>query len=325
MPSKTRRHARTVAQQRDDAQTNALALALDAIDQGRQPRILAALEGPYAPLRRGTEPYWAPPLPGATWAAYVPAGYQWARPYEGRAVTLDRSGAWITAASSVTVAHGALDHTGETEFSGAPGYYKIIRHPWHEGDRMPDPLGGIRTDEVWVPHPIVALLRDLAEQGRWADVAILDSWTGEPARLREWASFANALRDHAIAQHGRGDAYDAVKTAFAQAVSLMLGYIDEKNGHRAWKCRARRPDWRHAIQAQAVASQWRWADDLRRTCPQHPPVALRNVDEIVLPADALPIVTTHDRPGGRKPLQLDPLGVALGTFKVKGEEDWTNG
>lgn len=316
-----------MAHPRAAARSAALAAALDAIDAGRAPRVLAALEDAYAPLRAKREPYWRAPLPKIADRAFVSAGVTWYRyDYAGPVVTLDRSGSYVAAASSVEIAHGALERTGRLDFAGRPGYYRTPRHPWHESD-MPDPLAGARADDrgtVWVTHPVMALLRDLADAGRWSDVAVLDSWTSDaPARLRDWATFVNALREYAITTYGRGsDPYELVKDAYSQATAMLLGEVTPDGGRR-WKCKAGRPDWRHAIQAQAVASLWRWADDLRQVAgAELAPVFIGNSDEIVLPAAALPVVTTQERPGGRKPLQLDPTGVALGSFKVKEESTW---
>jgi len=307
---------------------SSLAYARAALAEGRSPRILAALEGEYAPLRRRQrEPYWRPPLPGMTFAADVITSWEWERPYSGEVAVLDRSGAYVAAASSVLVAHGKLEQTGPCEFDNRPGYYRVQVHPWHEADALPHPMGewGSKQPEVWVPAPAVALLRDLADAGRWPDVTVLDSYTGDGVRLSRWAGFVNTLRTEAIAEHGRdSDQYAAVKTGFGMALSLMLGYQGDAM-RREWKCNVRRPDWAHSIYAQSAATLWRWADDCRTVAPGLGPVALRNVDELVIPQAALEVVTTTKRPGGRAPLGIDPAGIKLGTFKVKAAEAWKDG
>jgi len=307
---------------------SSLAYARAALAEGRSPRILAALEGEYAPVRRRQrEPYWRPPLPGMTFAADVITSWEWERPYSGEVAVLDRSGSFVAAASSVLVAHGKLEHTGPCEFDNRPGYYRVQVHPWHESGSIPHPLGewGSRQAEVWVPAPAVALLRDLATAGRWPDVAVLDSYTGDGVRLSKWAEFVNTLRAEAITEHGRdSDQYAAVKTGFGQALALMLGRQGD-GGRREWHCKARRPDWTHAIQAQSAATLWRWADDCRQVAPDLGPVALRNVDELVIPQAALEVVTTTKRSGGRAPLGIDPAGIKLGTFKVKAAQAWKDG
>ncbi len=308
---------------------SSLVYARAALAEGRSPRILAALEGEYAPLRRRQrEPYWWPPLPGMAFAADVITSWEWERPYSGEVAVLDRSGAFVAAASSVLVAHGQLEHTGPCEFHDRPGYYLVQVHPWHESNSLPHPLGewGSRQAEVWIPAPAVALLRDLADAGRWPDVTVLDSYTGDGVRLSKWATgFVNTLRAEAITEYGRdSDQYAAVKTGFGQALALMLGRQGDEQ-RREWHCKARRPDWTHAIQAQSAATLWRWADDCLTVAPDLGPVALRNVDELVIPQAALEVVTTTKRSGGRAPLGIDPAGIKLGTFKVKAAEAWKDG
>lgn len=67
---------------------------------------------------------------------------------------------------------------------------------------------------------------------------------------------------------------------------------------------------------------WRRADDCRKLAPAYLPVALRNTDELVIPAQALETVTTLPRPGGKRPpVLIDQAGIRLGTFKVKEATD----
>jgi hypothetical protein len=323
----TRRGASPAAASRAGKQADRLAADMMALDEGRPVRLLSALETTHAPMRRTDNarmsgPYWRPELPGMLGAAQVVTGWHWSREYAGDLVVLDRSGAWVAAASSATVAHGQLDHTGPLDvFEGRPGYYQVPVYPWHEEASLPNPLGHVTGDTTWVPAPTVARLIELAESDRWADVTILDSYTGDGVRLTDWTRYVNALRAHAIRTHGRdSDQYAEVKIAFGQAMSLMLGSDDPGRG-RTWKCNCQRPDWTHTIQAQASAMLHRWADRCREVAPDHAPVMLRNVDELVIPAAALPIVTTVAAAGAAGPLAIDQEGIKLGTFKVKGEEE----
>ncbi|MBM2623853.1 hypothetical protein JIG36_51025 [Actinoplanes sp. LDG1-06] len=291
-------------------------------------RFLADLEKRFAPKRRSTikgrtamnPPYWRPTLPGAMELVRSSSGWSWSREYAGATVTLDRSGAWISAASSVDVAHGKLEHTGPGDHR-RPGIYKVAVYPWN-GDG-PNPLGHVveGESEVWVTWPRFSLLVELAEANRWPDAVCVDSWTGDPVRLRDWATHVNAARTEAIERHGRdSDEYNAVKVAFSQAVTLMTGKSTPGQPRTYPKSPVHRADWGYSIQDQGAVTLWRWQDDCRAVAPEFPPVAMRSVDELVIPSEALPIVTTKERPGGRKPLQIDPTGTKLGTFKVKGDE-----
>lgn len=287
-----------------------------------RPRFLNDLERTHAPLRRvnGTmrKPYWRPDMPGITEQIVVP-GWAWQRPFQGNATVLDRSGAWISAAASVDVAHGELAHTGEIEFAGAPGYYKVNVYPWLE-ENVPSPLGASLEgqDTVWLPAPRVVLLTELAREGRWADASIIDSYTcPAKARLTKWIDHVKAVRTDALQTYGRDSAeYDQVKIAFSQAVALMVGTPEPGQG-RKWRCGVHRPDWAFAIQDLSAVTLWRWADRCRKVAPGEPPVALRNVDELVIPTAALEALTTV----GERPLEIDPTGIKLGTFKVKNTEE----
>jgi hypothetical protein len=314
----------------------ALDAAKASLDAGEPLRLLRALETTHAPLRRGEDgrshyPYWRPAQPGIVETAHVVKGWAWSRPYSGPVHVLDKSGAWVAAGSSVLVGHGPLEHTGELEdIAGLAGYCRVTVYPWTETD-MPHPFGTPHESAdwqpggtVWVPTPTVALLRDLADADRWPDAEVLDSYTAPGVRINEWTRFVNDLRAYAITKYGRGEEYDAVKTAYGQAMSLMIGRPKDDGVGWEWGCGVHRPDWTHAIRAQASAMLWRRADQCRQVAPELGPVALRNVDELVIPGDALDIVTTTPPPGAAKPaVVIDPDGIDLRSFKVKAAEDWT--
>lgn len=241
-PSRTTtpRGASPAERARSHARAGELAASQEKLAEGEALRLLQALETSHAPRRRFEgkmrAPYWRPELPGIAFTIHLTTGFAWKRPYSDPVVVLDRSGAWVAGASSVEVAHGRVEHTGETEFTGRPGYYQVQAYPWTEDASMPSPLGPVRGESAWVPAPTVALLADLVREGRWPDVAILDSYTGDPVRLNQgkWATYLNDLRKHAITTYGRdSDEYANVKQAIGECWSLMLGrYSDSKVGHK---------------------------------------------------------------------------------------------
>jgi hypothetical protein len=298
--------------------------ARTAVAEGRLPRVLAALEGPYTPTLRGRRPFYAPELPGMVDAAWVVTGYAWQREYTGPALSLDRSGAWISGASSTTVTHGALEHSGAVPDVALPGYYLLEAYPWRE-DGMPSPLGSTHPPErVWVAHPTAQLLAHLAHEGRWPDATPLDSYTGVPVRLTAWVEWVRGIRADIIDEYGRdSEEYISVKRAYGMAMSMMLGTKDDSM-RTEWRCKLRRPDWTHAIQSQASASLWRTADQARHVAPDQAPVALRNVDELVIPPGALASLTA-DRGKRRPVVTIDETGRTLGTYKVKAIEEWKGG
>ncbi|MFA5442152.1 MAG: hypothetical protein WC288_02500 [Candidatus Paceibacterota bacterium] len=298
--------------------------ARTAVAEGRLPRVLAALEGPYVPTLRGRRPFYAPPLPGMTDAAWVVTGYAWQREHAGPVLSLDRSGAWISGASSTTVAHGALEHTGDAVPDvSRPGYYLLDAYRWTE-DGMPSPLGSLNPpDQVWVPHPTAQLLAQLSREGRWPDATPVDSYTGDPVRLTSWVEWVARMRADIIDEYGRdSEEYISVKRSYGMAMSMMLGTKDESM-RTEWRCKLRRPDWTHSIQSQASATLWRTADKAQTIAPEHAPVALRNVDELVIPPGALSALTAPRDP--RPVITIDETGRALGTYKVKTIEEWKGG
>jgi hypothetical protein len=306
----------------------------DIADHPQRLRVLRALEGdrkqsgPFAPRRRGGHPYpyWQAPIPPVAGDIRISDGWTWTREgYDGPVTALDRSGAWPTALSSVTVAHGPLTHTGEVDVDGGtvrPGYYVVTYYPWTETG-LPHPLGelGKPGSQVLITAPDMALLRDLCRAGRWPDAVASDSWTGDPTRLSDWAHFVAELRRYAIERHGReSGAYAAIKTGFGMATSLMLGKWGEDR-RKVWDCKCRRVDWVHHIKRQSAVTLWRAADDcLTVTGADLGPVGLRNNDELLIPSGTLEAVTTAAVPGKDRPaVRLDPDGTTLGTFKVKSE------
>jgi hypothetical protein len=300
-------------------------------------RLLAALEGegkgsgPFAPYLEKRAPWWQAPMPAAVEQVRIRNWSFKREDYTGPAVVLDRSAAWPSAASSVTVAHGALKHTGPIEDlkSGtlAPGVYLVQAQRWDE-KALPSPLPGVDPGaRVWVPAPRMKLLRDLAEAGRWADSTALDSYVGQPVRLSKWAGYFGELRRYAREIHGRGSLPDeVVKIAFGQAMGLLNGsWVDDPEtgeAKRVWKCKARRRDWRLSVEDQSAVNLWRAADECQRLAPDAGPLGMRNMDELIIPSAALERVTS-EQPGGLRPaIRIDESGIQYGTFKTKSTEEW---
>lgn len=326
-PVRRATQTRQVADARQVKQAAEVAEQLQALAEGRPLRLLRALETTHTPRKRNDRgrmsgPFRAPELPAVLDDVHVISSWAWRRPYVGEVTVLDRNASWPSAASSVEVAHGALEHTGADSFAGRPGVYQVAVYQWSE-TLLPSPLGYVRPGQetVWIPAPQVTRLVELEAQGRWPDVTVLDSYTGEPARLDDWADFLKTIRGEAISRYGRdSEQYDEFKTAFGMACSLMLG-TRSAGQRREWKCELHRPDWTHALQSQASMTLHRWADECRMvTGNELAPVGLQNVDEMVIPSAALEIVTTVRRSATKPPLRIDQDGIKLGTFKVKRTE-----
>jgi hypothetical protein len=287
-------------------------------------RALAMLENEYEPTLKRRSPYWRPRPAACTREAHVPA-WNWTHPdYDdslNMALTiLDANGAFISAASSASFAHGELEHTGaRAAYKGFPGYYRIDAHSWSD-PRIVSPLGSIHPEgKVWVPHPTVALLLQLQDMGYWPEVRIHDAWTcASSVRFRAWATAVNndraaALRDVEVAARLGTDAeleeaeewYEAVKTGYSMAVQLMRGPAPDSPVKSAVK----RPDWYDTIHAQHAASTWRkvWGCVVAGFVP----VAMGSVDEVMWDSEDFKDIEAAGL------LKLDQTGIQLGAFKVK--------
>ena len=306
-------------------------------------QLLAELEGrgqefggPFMPVLRG-RPAWLRPwkrggVPLPVELAQVIEGYNFERDdYHGPVTVLDRNGAWIGAIGTTLVAHGGLDHTGECEpaaSSTLPGYYLVNVYEWREVG-LPSPLGSaVPGTQVWVTAPTMGLLAELAAAGRWPEATALDSWTGVAVRLDAWGRLIRELRRYALETHGYGSgAYQAAKDAVSKSVSMMNGTMaaDSTRPVRVWaKCKNQRIDWRHQIITNSAVFTWRCMDRCLALADGNPglaPIGIRAKDELLIPAAAVELVTTQPYPGGTRPaVRLDPTGIELGTFKIKGEE-----
>lgn len=299
-------------------------------DEDEKPlRLLAELENRCAPMHRypgrgPRRPYWTAPMPGMLEQLVVPA-FTWRREHTGPVTVLDRNGGFLSSASSVSVAHGELEQTGGFDnYPGRPGFYEVTWYPWAD-EFTPHPLGVDKLKPghkgtLWVPAPRYNLLALLAEQGRWPDTTALDSYTGEGVRLTTWTKHVAKLRADALTRFGPdSEQYERVKIAFSQAVQVMAGTWEPGHGRRFGSI-CQRPDWTYTIQDLHHVTMWKWSD----RCAQlgHPAVGIRNIDELIVPVDALDVITTRKAHGAARPLEIDDTGVKLGTFKYKGVETW---
>jgi len=149
--------------------------------------------------------------------------------------------------------------------------------------------------------------------------------------LTEWGRFIREARRYALENYGYGSsAYLAIKEAFAMSLAMMAGELaaDTTRPVRVWKkCWMQRIDWRHQIITHSAVATWRTMDrclDLAGGNPDLAPIGMRNKDELIIPDNgAAELFTTTPYPGGtRPPVRIDPTGVELGTWKIKGRQDW---
>lgn len=304
-------------------------------EKTRSPRLLAALEGEYAPTKHSRKAYLRPPaLPEQLLKSVLVPGWGWERPGpdDGRPrVVLDGNGDWLGAASTVTVAFNELTHTGPLpRYDAVPGYYRIaltnrrtsmrlggigyteVRETdWPRWD-IPHPLGTTVPDgETWVAHTTLEYLMELEQLHMWSgDLSILDSWTDrkdEGVRLSKWVGYVNAGRKELkAAGPDMADQLADWKVSYAQAIQMLVAGENEDGTSR---CLVRRPDWYHAIRGQHRATQHRKVRNLVEA--GYEVVEVGHMDQITLPSDQFRILERDEK---QKLIRLDP--VELGAYKV---------
>ncbi len=267
-----------------------------------------------APRLKGRAPYWRPPTAGIDVTMLVEPAWAWARrrvPGEKvePVVQLDAVAAYLSAASSVEVSHGALTRTGTVEPArNLVGYVLVDLPPWH-GHALPAPWGNrtLPAGPVWIAGPTMRLLYDLACDGLCDMPTVHDSWLGEhPVRLRPWADRIASARAEAIHQHD-GPMYEAIKLGYSQAVTIM------QTGEKSV---VHRPDWAHTIRAQHAANTWLKA--WRASRAGLVPLGMMEVDELAFSrTDANRILLWNTDRQGVRPLIIDRKGLRLGAFKPK--------
>ncbi len=124
-------------------------------------------------------------------------------------------------------------------------------------------------------------------------------------RLRKWTDVVSAARADAI-RAGDAVMYEAVKTGYSQAVTLM-GTGEKTKVHR--------PDWADAIRAQHAANFW-WKG-WRAAQAGYAPAGLSRVDELALTRHDATDIWTRQQNQLTVPLHIDPTGLKLGAFKPK--------
>lgn len=292
---------------------------------------LSLMERACPPLRYGRQPLWRlPALPVEE--PFVPA-WNWhaVRDFAPgtETVTLDANGAYIGAINQAVIAHSQLNRVGRLEYypaprDVAPGYYRITVPDWAFSGAIVSPLGDsarLQTEEqIWILHPTLTLLLELAEDGHIGAFDITDSWTAPvQTRFRTWYERLRAARsqllDQVAERHpaGRPDdedkcrchpcvRYNAFKEGYAAALSMMATGRQSKTY---------RPDWAQTVYATHSATMWRKA--WRYTGTNRHLVSMGHVDELQILAEDLPGALAHHRP----PFQWDPTGRRLGAMKAK--------
>ena len=235
----------------------------------------------------------------------------------GWVTTLDRTGSFPSACSSVPVAPNRIDtqehhHTmpSKEEREGQAGIFLITPPEWTD-DRIGHPLGRTnRTDgePVWVTSAHLEYLDKLAAKGLIPEVHVWESWTGKRntslfERFSAWCRDAYAMEE--------GDERTARKRAASQAIRALWPKQAASPFHR--------PDWNAAIRAEASVRHW---DRAYKAVDEHGAYLLRigSTDEVSF--------WTPEKP---EPLWVpEPykLGRNFGNVKIKAVqpyEEWKEG
>lgn len=296
-------------------------------------RALDTLLGECWPVVRGRKAliYWRPCA--ADTLVRVPR-WKWeskalARTAPADLVGLDVNGSYFAPLSGVELPLSGLERPADGlpgPGTKVPGYYLIDYHTWSDR-RIVSPLGTAAPlgKRIWVPLPVLELLRKLELDGRWPDLRIYDAWTAavtrggeqvvEKCRLDKWATHMKALRTECLVCGDR-PRYEAVKSGWGAAYSMMLS--TEKGEDR--KSPLRRPDWyRHLVAAQAV-NTWRKVWNGIQLGAE--PLAMHSVDEVTYTREAYELLQNLAATLSKRdaPMQFDQTGIQLGAMKVKGAD-----
>jgi hypothetical protein len=254
------------------------------------------------------------PMPPMIKEVHVPS-WDWKSPaYDRNAKTIlvDRNAAYVSAASSVRVAHGALDNTGPIPFDNKRvGYWCVdfagtdeegMRDRWAYRDDLMSPLGtGRNRLRCWLAHPTANLLDELAEDGKFAPLRIVDSWTStEGVALSKWST---GVQNHRLGlmDAGTEEELEQFKKDYSKVVQMLL--TGEGFAYR-------RGDWHHAIVAQFAATSWRTLWNCHKA--GHGPVAAGSRDAAAFLPEDYDALTMCEP----SPLKIDNTGRALGTWKI---------
>lgn len=294
---------------------------------------LKLMERTTPPLRYGREPLWRMPVGCMPQATPLIPSWNW---YAVRdfapgteTVTLDANGAYLSALGQTEISHSQLMRSGPIDGypdprKVVPGYYRITIPHWAFAGTIVSPLGDsgrLETeDTLWIAHPTLILLLELAHDGYIGAFDILDAYTTTACtRFRAWYEKLRAVRtqclDQVEAVHPDGRPsdddkckctpcvrYTAFKEGYSAALSMML---------TGTKCKTFRPDWSQAVYATHSASMWRKA--WRYTGTNRFLVSMGHVDELQLVRADLQQALDRSQP----PFRFDASGRNLGAMKVK--------
>jgi hypothetical protein len=218
---------------------------------------------------------------------------------------LDANRSYISSFANAVMAPWQLKQGGRTFDKRKGGWWLCELSPWQDA-RMPDPAGYAPTKGPrWITTPTVALLMELAEEGVYGGVTILDSRIGDGSELLR--PFCHVLRDAYAAVDGQAlDQSDAdrVRTAIKNAGRQTLGLLASETNF------IYRPDWWHAGIAMDRSNRWRKMWKTGKTQNRWP--LWIDVDNVWYASDEEDPIKAA--PEG---WEIDNTGMKLGHYKTK--------
>jgi hypothetical protein len=224
-------------------------------------------------------------------------------PEAGWVTSLDRTGSFPSACSSVPVAPNALRHITAPEHLTAAarktlaGIWLILVPVWREKG-IGHPLGRLADDgpEVWVTSSHLEHLDRLAAKGRIAPVVVLEAWAGRRSTSL-FERFSESVRK--VYAMPPSEERTAGKTGASQAIRALW----TKEAPSPWH----RPDWNVSIRAEASVRHWIRADQAVTAGARL--LALGATDEA--------LVWTDDKPAAGWVPEPYILGTRFGEVKIK--------
>jgi hypothetical protein len=213
---------------------------------------------PPPPALRQTHIYHSPAEDFAWIRALTPEEqeYQYLHAYDKNAMYLGASG-------SARLGTGDWTHLDPADLWGTdigayPGYYRIDREAlsYHDYD-LPSPLdpsgyyASRQPEQIWVTAPALEVA---LQCGVPVDISEAYVWQKSSRYLEPWqAQLVEARRTLRARDYTPNIALQVFKDTYAQSIAWLDGHwLAGTSGNRLY-----RPDWRHAVIAQAAANLYR--------------------------------------------------------------------
>lgn len=270
------------------------------------------------------EPRWHLPnraegIEPARQSTELPFNWRGPQPESGTLFQFDATAQHMAAMNNVYVSGDLLRHRTPEPPSrkNPPGYYRVVPPAWAMSRSLPHPIGrlpGESGKSVWITHVTLDFLMELHEDYGIVDPPeLLDSWTSD-YRCRAFREFGSILSE-ALRQSATYTEDPVMHTAMKTVYKATVGMMARPGG------RIYRPDWTHAVIAQARCDLWRkaWREGskARYTPPRSDDIRIGSgAWPVRIETDALWYASPDDTPVWPATF-LRGDGLTPGTFVVK--------